>query len=464
MKKLLRGLVVLAVVLAVAWLGVCGWLSYRAPSVEFAAADMARPALPLPAGFLWGTASAAHQVEGGNTNDWTRFEARPGRIERGETSAVAADGWNRMSDDIALMKRVRANAYRFSIEWSRLEPTDGSWNEPAWERYASFVKALRAEGVTPMVTLLHFTLPLWMADRGGVTSADFPDRFARFAAEAGKRLGPDVDLWVTLNEPNVQMYMGYVSGVWPPELKSPSEAVKAYLGLLRGHAAAAKALRAADPGVRIGIAHNVMLLQPRSRLVLTDWLGAKLVDASWNWACADAVRDGRGRLWLPGGGSVDQPIPELAGTTDFVGLNYYFRYFVRFAPGTAEGFAMTPGPGLVSEIGGRDPKGDSPPEALYLLMREAWRRYRQPIYVTEGGIADEKGTMRGALVRGQRHAIDRALAEGIPVRGYLHWTLVDNFEWDKGYRPKFGLFHVDRQTLERTPAGGSEVFAELAPR
>ncbi|MFN8095470.1 MAG: family 1 glycosylhydrolase [Vicinamibacteria bacterium] len=464
MKKLVRGLVALAVVLAVAWLGVCAWFTLREPDAAFTASDLAKPPAPLPAGFLWGTASAAHQVEGGNTNDWTRFEAQPGTVERGETSVVAAGGWERMSDDIALMKTLNANAYRFSIEWSRLEPTEGAWSEEAWARYASFVKELRAAGVTPMVTLLHFTLPVWMADRGGVTAADFSDRFARFAAEAGKRLGPDVELWVTINEPNVQMYMGYVAGVWPPQAKSPQLAVKAYLGLLRAHAAAARALRAADPGARIGMANNVMLLQPRSRLVLSDWLGAKLVDASWNWAYADAVRDGRARLWLPGGASVDEPMPELAGTTDFVGLNYYFRYLVRFAPGTPEGFAMTPGPGLVSEIGGSDPQGDSPPEALYLLMREAWRRYRQPIYVTEGGIADEKGAMRGALVRGQRHAIDRAIAEGIPVRGYLHWTLLDNFEWDKGYRPKFGLFHVDRRTLERTPAGGSEVFADLAPR
>ncbi len=463
MRKLLRVLVVLVVVLAVAWLAAVAWLSFRHPRVEFAAADLARPAAPLPAGFLWGTATAAHQVEGGNTNDWTRFETQAATIERGETSAVGADGWNRMTDDIALMKKIRANAYRFSIEWSRLEPTEGTWNEAAWERYAAFAQALRAGGVTPMVTLLHFTLPQWMADRGGATAPDFADRFSRFAAEAGKRLGPDVDLWVTLNEPNVQMYMGYVAGGWPPQRKSPADAVKAYLGLLRAHAAASKALHAADPGGRVGVANNLMLLEPRSRLVLTDWLGASFLDQFWNWAFADAIRDGRARLRLPGA-SVDEAMPELGGTTDYFGLNYYFRYLVRLAPGTAEALRLTPGPGLVSEIGGKDPMGDSPPEALYLLMREAWKRYGQPIYITEGGIADEKGTMRGTLLRGQRLAIDRALADGIAVKGYLHWTLLDNFEWEKGYRPRFGLYHVDRQTLERTPAGGSEVFAELAPR
>jgi beta-glucosidase len=301
-----------------------------------------------------------------------------------------------------------------------------------------------------------------MADRGGVAAPDFPDRFARFATEAGRRLGPGVDLWITLNEPNVQMYMGYVLGAWPPQKKSPPEAAQAFASLLRGHAAAAKALRAADPGAKIGVANNLMLLEPKSRLVLGDWLGSLFLDQFWNWAFADAVRDGRARLRLPGA-TLDERIDGLTDSVDFFGLNYYFRYYVRLAPGTPEVFAMTPGPGLRSELGGTSPVGDSPPEALFLLMREAWRRYRLPIHITEGGIADDQGTMRGPLIRGQVEAIQRARAEGVAVDGYFHWTLVDNFEWEKGYRPRFGLHSLDRRTLARTPAGGAEVFAALAP-
>ena len=193
-----------------------------------------------------------------------------------------------MAEDVALMKAIRANAYRFSIEWSRLEPQEGAWNEEAWARYGDLVRQLREAGITPAVTLLHFTLPLWMADRGGVAAPDFPERFSRFAGEAGRRLGPSVDLWITLNEPNVQMYMGYVLGAWPPQKKSPAEAVRAFAGLLRAHAAAAAALRAADPGAKIGVANNVMLLEPKSRLMLGDWLGSMFVDQFWNWAFADA--------------------------------------------------------------------------------------------------------------------------------------------------------------------------------
>jgi beta-glucosidase len=166
---------------------------------------------------------------------------------------------------------------------------------------------------------------------------------------------------------------------------------------------------------------------------------------------------------MPDGSSLDERIDGLAGSVDFFGLNYYFRCLARLAPGTPEPIAMTPGPGPRSELGGEEPVGDSPPEALFLLMREAWRRYRLPIYVTEGGIADEKGTMRGPLIRGQVEAIQRARAEGVAVEGYFHWSLMDNFEWEKGYRPRFGLYRVDRQTLARTPAGGADVFTALAP-
>jgi beta-glucosidase len=438
MKRLRRGLALVAAALALLWAGLCATWAGQNPGITFTAAELARTPSPLPSSFRWGTATSAHQIEGGNTNDWTRFEAQPGTIERGETSAVSADHWNRMAEDVALMKAIRANAYRFSIEWSRLEPREGTWDEEAWARYVDLVHRLRAARITPAVTLLHFTLPLWLADRGGVTAPEFPERFARFATEAGRRLGPEVDLWITLNEPIVQMYMGYLSGEWPPQRKSPPEALRAFVGLLRAHAAAARALKTADPDAKVGVANNVMLLEPRSRWWLPDWLAAGFVDRLWNWAFADAVRDGRARLHLPGA-SLDERIDGLAGSADFFGLNYYFRYRVSFSPSRPEKVTLEPGPGPRSEIGGTSPIGDSPPEALFLLMREAYRRYRLPIYVTEGGIADETGTKRGPLIRGQFEAIQRARQEGIPVEGYFHWTLVDNFEWDKGYRPRFGV-------------------------
>ena len=200
----------------------------------------ARPARgAAPEGFLWGTATASHQVEGGNTNDWTRFEAQPGAIERGETSAVAADHWNRMAEDVALMKAIRANAYRFSIEWSRLEPQEGAWNEEAWARYGDLVRQLREAGITPAVTLLHFTLPLWMADRGGVDGARLPR--ALLSVRGGGRASGSVPA-STSGSPSTsrtcRCTWATSLGGWPPQKKSPPEAVRAFAGLLRGHAAA----------------------------------------------------------------------------------------------------------------------------------------------------------------------------------------------------------------------------------
>jgi beta-glucosidase len=360
------------------------------------------------------------------------------------------------------MTAIGANAYRFSIEWSRLEPEQGAWNEAAWARYQDLLRQLREAGITPMVTLLHFTLPHWMADRGGVAAADFPERFARFAAQAGRRLGPDVELWCTINEPNVQMYMGYMAGVWPPLEASPARAASAWVGLARAHAGAAKALRTVDSDAKIGIAQNQIALQPEWPFWLPDWLTLRVVDQAWNWAFYDAIRDGRVRFRLPGA-SIDETVPDLAGSADFFGLNYYHRYLLHAVPGAPQGVAMRPGPGMQSELGGDPPPGDSYPEGMLLLMREAWDRYGLPIYVTEAGIADDKGSMRGALIRAHVEAIQRALSADIPVQGYFHWTLMDNFEWDKGYRPRFGLYQVDRETLERTRAGGADAFMALAP-
>jgi beta-glucosidase len=461
-RKLVRVLAVLLGTGATLWIALCLGFIWQNPTVTFTAEELARPAAPMPRGFLWGTATSAHQIEGGQHDDWTLFEAVPGHIDNGDTSAIAVDGWNRMAEDVGLMKALHANAYRFSIEWSRLEPTEGEWNEEAWARYQDLVGRLDESGITPMVTLLHFTLPTWMADRGGVAAPDFPERFSRFAAEAGRRLGPGVELWCTLNEPNVQMYMGYVIGTWPPLVKSPMRAAEAWMGLLRGHAAAARALRASDPDARIGIAHNMMILDPEWRFSLLDWLAVRFAHETWNWSLPDALRDGRVRLRLPGV-SLDERLPELVGSVDYLGINYYFRYFVHASPGADRGVTLRPGPGMRSELGGDPPPGDAHPEGLLRLMRQVHHRYRLPIYVTEGGIADAKGTMRGALIRGHVEALHRALAEGIPVRGYFHWSLMDNFEWDKGYRPRFGLYRVDRETLERTPAPGADVFAALAP-
>jgi len=408
--------------------------------------------------FLFGTATAAHQIEGGNTrNDWARFEEDPGHIKRGEKSGLASDHWNRVAGDIRLMRELGVNAYRFSIEWSRLEPIQGTWDEAAWGHYEDELRQLRAAGVTPMVTLLHFTLPIWLADRGGVTAPDFPERFGCFAAQAARCLGSMVALWCTLNEPNVQMNAGYLEGMWPPGKQSPGEAVKAFVGLMRAHAAATRALRTGAPGSKIGIAVNLVVLDPATRWSPFDWLASYFTGHAYNWSVYDAIQNGRVRLYVPGLLRVDEPWPALKGSVDFFGINYYTRYLIRFSLRSRGMIERRLGPGDRSDM-----NWEIYPEGLYRMLRKVWSRYKLPIYITENGIADAVGHQRAAFLRSHLRAVTQAISDGIPIRGYFYWSLLDNFEWAEGFAPRFGLWHVNYETFERTPARGSDVFAAWA--
>ena len=446
--------------LAGLYLLACVYFQRSHPRAELGPASKTAFAPAWPSGFLWGTATAAHQVEGGNTrNDWARFERLPGKIAHGDTSGVAAGEWNKVAGDIALMRELGANAYRFSIEWSRLEPTEGQWDEAAWAHYVDEVSQLRAAGEEPVVTLLHFTLPTWIAERGGATAPDFPARFGRFAAEAARRLGPQVRWWCTINEPQVQMYQGYVAGVWPPGVKDNALAVKAFAGLLEAHAAAARALRAGDRDARIGVASNMIYFEPSNRWNLLEQIVTNTVSNGFNWSFDESIARGRMLFSMPGFPTLDEPAPELKGTIDWVGINYYRRNLVTFAPRSPGMVDIHPGPGTLTDAG-----IEIYPQGLLALLREGWRRYHLPIIVTENGVADSAGVHRALFVRQHAYAVKQAIGEGIDVRGYFHWSLMDNFEWAEGYSQRFGLYRLDRATLARTPAAGSEEFRRLAPR
>jgi beta-glucosidase len=445
-------LAVLAVIYAAACLAFAGRDARPAP---FTPEEIAAPQR-LPAGFLWGTATAAYQVEGGaEGEDWWSFEEEPGRIAHGERSGRAADHWNRVAEDVELMRRLGANAYRFSILWSRVEPAPGRWDEAAWAHYADEVRRLRAAGVEPMVTLHHFTLPRWLED--GVLSPEFPAAFGRLAGEAARRLGGEVTLWCTINEPNVLMFKGFIEGSWPPAVKDPARAAAAFANLLRAHARAATAVRAARPCAKLGAAMHLRVFEPARRGSLLDWIAARASADAFDWAFYDAVATGRIRLAVPGFPRLDEPLPELAGSADWFGLNYYTRDRVRFSPSAPGRVAQAPGPGPRSDLG-----WEIYPEGLLQLLRGAHARYGLPIYVTENGVADAHGALRPGFVRAHVHAVAEAVRAGVPVAGYFHWSLTDNFEWADGFAPRFGLYRVDYATCERTPAGGAEEFRALA--
>jgi beta-glucosidase len=427
------------------------------PSVEFDSVPDNPFIAPVPPGFLWGTATSAHQVEGGNAlNDWSLFEAVPGNIQAGDRSGIAVDHWNRVAEDVGLLSDLGANAYRFSIEWSRVEPVEGHWDASAWTHYEEEVDLLLRVGVTPMVTLLHFTLPAWLSERGGVTSPDFPDRFERFASEAAQRLGNRVIYWCTVNEPNVQMYLGYVEGVWPPGLQDRAKAAEAFAGLVRGHARAASAIKNVNTEAKVGVANHLIVFDPQRPWWLLDWIAAREADRGFNWAFYDSVKRGAISFHIPGFPEVDEPMPSLAGSTDFVGVNYYRREIVRFSPGAPGLVELMQGPGTRSDLG-----WEIYPEGLLRMIRRVWDRYGLPVIITENGIADASGALRPAFLRGHVYAFSRAMDEGIPVQGYFHWSLLDNFEWAEGFESRFGLYRVDYETLERIPGPGAEEFVRL---
>lgn len=458
LRLLLRLSVLLLALAGVGYLATCLWFQSLEEAVVLDQ-DSAEPwPESMPDGFLWGASTAAHQIEGGNVwNDWALFE-RNGGVKGAVLSGLATDHWNRVAEDVGLLTQLRANAYRFSVEWSRVEPAEGAWSEEAWQHYVEEVALLRAAGIEPMVTLLHFTLPAWIAERGGVTAKDFPERFARFAEEAARRLGDQVDLWCTLNEPNVQMHQGYVEGVWPPQIRDTTQAAQAFAGLVRGHAAAAAAIRALDPQAELGMAVNLIIFDPASDWSLPDWIAARQADLGFNWAFYDSIQAGRIRFKLAGFPSLDEELPGLAGSADYFGFNYYRRNLVRFnldAPGLVE---LEPGPGPLSDSG-----VEIYPQGLLRLLRRAADRYSLPIFITENGVSDATGALRPDYLRSHALAVGRAIEEGIPVRGYFHWSLLDNFEWSEGYGPRFGLYRVNYETLERQPTEASREFARLAP-
>jgi beta-glucosidase len=446
-----------------------------------AAIDGNRMLAGAPAGFLLGVASSAYQTEGGNQNDWTDWEA--GRypdgtphVKGGASAARAADSWNLWPRDVAAVEELGANVYRLGVEWSRLEPSEGAWNTEAAAHYRRILLALRStrgHPTQPMVNLWHFTHPRWFVARGGWEWEGAPAAFAAFAGRVADAFGDVVDLWCTLNEPNVYVTKGFMAAQWPPGVKDPRRGVEVLARLLEAHGLAAAALRAHDRtdadgdgrATRIGLAHNVRVFDPATWWGPFDEWIARDADRFYNLAITDAVASGHIRIVLPTAATVDRPAPALRGSFDWLGLNYYTRDRINARLLRALIGGGAPYEVAVDEARPRNDMGwEIYPEGLErLLVRFA--AYGWPIIVTESGLADRAGTVRPGFIRSHVYAIDRARAAGVNVTGYLHWSLMDNFEWSHGYQGRFGLFTIDfagDPTLARQPTPAVPVFQELA--
>jgi beta-glucosidase len=398
--------------------------------------------LSLPPSLLLGTATSATQIEGHcDTSDWARFSREPGRIKHGDTPDVACDSWRRWREDVALQKELGMQAYRFGLEWARLEPKPGEFDRNALTEYRSMLGALRDAHIEPMVTLHHFTLPTWLADEGGVLASSFADRLARFARLAADALGDLCKLWVTINEPNVLAAHGYLLGVWPPGKKNPVLAFRAQRAMLDAHDAAYRALKdARGDAVHVGLAHHLRDVEPERTSSTSDRAAVTLYERLFNDAFADAAC--------------------RRGTQDFFGINYYSRDLVRFSVRAWRELF----------VGRRVPRGapvndlgwEIYPAGLGHVIRKWAKRSGLPVYVTENGLADAKDDRRGPFLVAHIAELARLAADGVDVRGYFHWSLLDNFEWAEGYEPRFGLVEVDVASGKRTPRKSAAVYAQIA--
>ncbi len=399
----------------------------------------------FPPGFLWATATAAHQVEGGNTNnDWWEFEQQPGRIAGGAVSGIADDHYNRYREDFALLRRLRNNAHRLSIEWSRVEPSEGQFDTHQLRHYRDVLGELREQGMAPMVTLHHFSNPLWFAARGGWAVAGAHEAFLPFVRRVVDELGDLVALWCTINEPNIYATQGWIFGSWPPGRRNDVVGVWRVLGNLRSaHEAAYRIIKGRWPDAPVGLAHNKFWLVPAR---------------PGNPLDLAAVQAGRRMMdhWPVGQGRMQRTV---TATSDFIGLNHYSGRLVRFDPlsPTSQFARQLNPPGYPVSDFGDAVKPDWMREALLEL-----KPYGKPLYVTESGIAAADDSDRQRFLKDVLPEVRRAIEEGADVRGFFHWTSLDNFEWAHGYEMKFGLISVDRRTLERTPKPSAGLFARIA--
>lgn len=423
---------------------------------------MTSAGLTFPAGFLWGVATSSHQFEGDNTNNqWHAWEEQ-GRVRNGDRSGLACDWWNHAERDFDLAHALGLNALRLSIEWSRIEPLPGKWNDGALARYRAMLTGLRQRGITPMVTLHHFTNPLWFEARGAFLARDAVDRFAKYAAFVADGLGDLCDLWCTINEPNVYSAFGYYFGIFPPgKIGGLVDVMRVRGTLARAHAAAYHAIHDHAPHAQVGWAHHFNLFDPARPQNPFDRRIAQLQDTAFNDFFLPALQYGTVawpyRL-------ITGDLADVRGTADFVGINVYYRDMVEFDLAH------------VGELFGRrfvTPGAQRGDNAAELMVGETYpagiKRVAErlsvlgiPIYVTENGVSDAHDRVRPWLVAQAAATIHATLREGLDVRGYFHWSLVDNFEWSYGWWSHFGLFALDRVTQMRTARKSARLYSAIA--
>jgi len=383
--------------------------------------------LHFPDNFLWGAATSAHQVEGDNINsDWWVAE-RERRVPH--KSGKACNSYHMYEADFDLAASMNNNAHRLSIEWARIEPVEGKFNNGEIEHYRKVLLALKARGLEPFVTLHHFTNPQWFAARGGWKNNKAPEYFERYVRYVTENLGDNAHFWITINEPLIVSSAGYLEGRWPPFRKRDIIGYwRALKNMSQAHKRAYQIIKAISPKSHVGIAKNINyfesqggLLKPLNKILV------KIADYHKNFWFLNAINDYQ----------------------DFIGLNYYNHYKVSVTRGFYQEGKLR------SDFG-----WEIYPEGIYHTALSL-QKFNKPIYITENGISDKNDDKRPWFIRENLLWLHKAIEKGVDVRGYFYWSLLDNFEWSEGFEQKFGLVEVDFDTFKRTPRGSCHTYKEI---
>jgi len=400
----------------------------------------------FPRDFLWGAATSAYQVEGDNVHsDWWPWEKKAGKTRSGR----ACRHYEFYERDFDLARRLHHNAHRFSIEWGRIEPREGSFSRREMAHYLNVVLALRRRGIEPIVTLHHFTNPVWFSRSGGWVAQRAVDRFLRFCNFVTRSLAPHVRYWITINEPTIYLSHAYVFGVWPPQERSYLKATLVAENLAAAHIEAYRAIhkiyrRSGLDRPYVGIAQNVMAFVPYKR-ALKNRFTAYLRDKVYNLAFLNRIIR-----------------HNIIGSKrmDFIGANYYSRQLVELKKFGIGNLAMDVCENNRWPVEKNSLGWDIYPRGLYEVLLKL-KRYDLPIIITENGICTSDDGLRWRYIRDHLKNIHRAMREGVPVKGYLYWSLLDNFEWDKGFRPRFGLIGIDYDNCKRRVRKSARLLGQV---
>ncbi len=377
--------------------------------------------------FLWGAAISAHQTEGDNIHsDWWYFE-QMGKIPK---SGKACEHYKRFSEDFSLAREIGLNAMRVSIEWARIEPEEGVYDIAQIKHYSEVLIDLRIKGFRRFLTLHHFSLPLWAAKKGGFLNKSVVDSFVNFSGLVVKELGDEIDFLCTINEPEVHALLSYIRGVHPPFKKNPLVALRYLLKLVKVHNKVFTEVKRIKSDLPVGIVKNNVYYEPNQVSNFFD-----------NFVCSVANFLGNDLL-----------LYMVRKRSDFIGLNYYFTNTLRLS---LKGIKVENKNVPKSDMGWRT----YPPGLYFLLIK--LKKFKLPIYITENGIADSEDNMRGRFITEHVESVMKAKKEGVDVRGYLYWSLLDNYEWHDGYGPRFGLIQVDYLTQERKMRESAKAYKQL---